>query len=276
MLLRFFISCIAVLLLHTAAHAQLRPLDPVDYRALSDGQLRVQLGGGLYFDQHASLAGTTGRLLDAGDIRVSWGSDRVVIEVAGTMQRFFEEDSTLETSISGVQPADAGGKRHDSGDYRVQSILRLTKENGRTISIVRFGTRLPTTDNRVGLERDQTDFFATIGALRAISRFVVSGEAGVSINGTRRADYEQADVFVYAFTLEYRNSWLAPFISAVGQEDFHHWSTRGNEDLGEVRAGVRLGSQRRWLNAFAVRGFRDSSPTAGIALTAGVALGNRR
>lgn len=250
-------------------HAQLRPLDPIDLHAFYGDRVRVQIGGGVFFDQHASLAGTRGRLLEVGDARFSWRSGRVVVEVAGIVQRFFTEESRVQAPAPDVDASTGDGKRHDAGDYRVQTILRLTGDATRTITLLRFGTRLPTTNNRVGLERDQTDFFASLAAARTISSFRLGAEAGVSINGTRVAHYEQSDVLIYAASLERPGTLFSPFVSVVGQEDFHEEAPRGNEDLGEVRAGVRIG-QRRWINATFLRGFRDSSPSAGFTVSAGM------
>ena len=79
-------------------------------------------------------------------------------------------------------------------------------------------------------------------------------------------------VVIYAASIERRARVLSPFVSVVGQNDMHGWQVRGNEDLGEVRAGVRLGTSR-WLNAAVIRGFHNSSPQSGIVLSAGASFG---
>jgi hypothetical protein len=268
-------SCVFTLLALISARSdafgQLRPLDPTDFRALDGDRIRLQVGGGAYFEQHASLAGARGRLLEIGDTRLSWRSGRILIEIGGTLQRFFREDTVMQPPAEGVNASTIEGTRHDVGDYRVQTVLRLTADTAVTDAILRFGTRLPTTDNRVGLERDQMDFFAVVGAGRALGRMHVGAEAGISINGTRLSHYEQSDVLIYAATLEYRGGVLAPFIAVVGQQDFHDWAARGNEDLGELRAGLRLGSQR-WLSATLLRGFHASSPRTGFTFSVGAAF----
>jgi hypothetical protein len=257
------------------AEAQLRPLDPTDFRALEDQQLRVYVGAGVYFSQHASLAGVRGRLLELGDLRVSWRSGRILVEVAGTVQRFLREDTVVMAPADGVAASSADGSRRDAGDYRVQTILRLTGDTAQTEAILRFGTRLPTTDNRVGLERDQTDFFASVGAARAFGAVHLMAEAGIGINGTRLSNYEQSDVMIYAATMEYRAGLFAPFVSVVGQNDMHIRAVRGNEDLGELRAGLRIG-RAWWLNATAIHGFHDSSPRSGLVIGAGASFGGKR
>lgn len=262
----------ALFLVHTDASAQMRPLEPVDFSVLTGAPVRVQFGGGFFVDQYAALAGSRGRLLEAGDFRAAWRSGRIAVEVGGTVQRFFREDEIVRAPAEAVRPADEG-KRHDSGDYRLQTLVRLTNETSPTIAIARFGTRLPTTDNRTGLERDQTDFFGTVGAARQFGAFFIAADAGVSINGTRVANYEQADVLTYGATVAYRRSRFTPFMSATGQEDFHEVATRGTEDLGELRIGARLGNARRWVNIAAVRGYRESSPSAGLVMNVNAAFG---
>ena len=255
------------------ALAQLRPLDQTDFRALNGEMFRAQVGTGVYFSQYASLAGSRGRLIELGDVRASIRSGRVVMEVAGTLQRFFTEETLLGEPAEGVIASGPEGKRRDAGDYRVQTILRLTNDTATTAAILRFGTRLPTTDNRVGLERDQTDFFATVGAARSLGPLHVMAEAGLGINGTRLSEYEQSDVMIYAVTLERRLPLVIAFLSAVGQDDLHSGSVRGNEDLGELRAGLRIG-QTRWVQATFVRGYHASSPRSGFVVGAGVSFGN--
>lgn len=258
--------------LATNAGAQLRPLDPTDFQALTGERARVQVGAAVYFNQFVSLVGTTGQLIEAGNVRASWRSGRIVVELAGTIQRFYREDETVEPPVDGVDASSNAGTRHDAGDYRVQTVLRLTGDTAGTFAILRFGTRLPTTDNRVGLERDQMDFFASVGAARSIRDLFFAAEAGLGINGTRLSNYEQADVLIYSATMELRAPLLSPFILVTGQNDMHDGNVRGNEDLGEVRAGVRLGDAR-WLTASFVRGYHRSSPHAGLVMSAGISFG---
>ena len=81
--------------------AQLRPLEQTDFRALDGARMRVQIGGGFYFSQYASLTGAKGRLIEVGDVRTSWRSGRIMVEVAGTIQRFFREDDVIGEPADG-------------------------------------------------------------------------------------------------------------------------------------------------------------------------------
>ncbi len=253
--------------------AQLRPLEPTDVRAFHDARVRVQFGTAIYWQQYASLTGIKGRLIEVGDVRTSWRSERFLVEISGTIQRLFREDTIIREPVAGVEESTIRRTRRDAGDYRIQTVLRLSGDtSSATATVLRFGTRLPTTDNRVGLERDQTDFFATVAGARAIGDFYITAEAGVGINGTRLSDKEQSDVMIYAATLERPGLKVSPFFSVVGQNDLHRRAIRGNEDLGEIRAGVRVG-RHRWLTATILRGFHDSSPELGVQLSAGISFG---
>ena len=168
-----------------AAFAQLRPLEPIQWRLFNeDKSIAAEIGAGRFFHQRASLAGTTGNLWEAGNFALAWKTGRVVLEAAGTAQRFFHETSAFEAPYPDVEPSD-DGKRQDSGDYRLSTTVRLTPSSFPFDGVVRFGTRLPTTDNTTGLDRDALDFFAPIGAITSHGQLAIAGEAGLGIHTTR-------------------------------------------------------------------------------------------
>jgi hypothetical protein len=252
------------------AAAQLRPLDPFEWR-MFDGEraVSVQMGGGWLRDQRASLAGAEGTLLEAGNFRAFWRTGRVVLEAGGTVHRRFEEDAVFALPEPDVQPADDGVRR-DAGDYRVLTTVRLTNEGAPVAAALRFGARLPTTDNTVGLDRDATDFFATLGGRTARGRMALQAEAGVGIFGTREREFEQDDLLIYALRAEYDAGPVTPMLTVVGQQvGSGHSEIRGNESLGEVRLGARTGG-RRWLLAELVAGYTDFSPGVGVLVSAGM------
>ncbi len=250
------------------ARAQLRPLDPAEWRVWEGRTLVAGAGGGAFTRQRASLAGTEGRLLEAGNFSFSWRTGRVALEGGGTVQRFFRVEERFAAPHGGARPVESGGL-HDAGDYRIATVVRLTPENAGALAVLRFGTRLPTTDNRVGLDRDQTDFFAMLGGRMGRGALRVSAETGVSINGTRDPGFEQSDVWVYLLRVE-RAGALTPSLTLTGHEDgLPRRTIRGNEDLGEVRLGLRAG-RRRWVEAALVKGYTPFSPGVGVIVQAGV------
>lgn len=219
-------------------------------------------------EQRASLAGESGNLWEAGNFTVAWRTGRVVLEAAGTAQRFFHRTSTFAAPYADVEPS-RNGRRHDSGDYRVSTTVRITPTAWPVDGALRFGTRLPTTDNTTGLDRDAVDFFATVGAIRAVGPLALAGEAGLGIHSTREQRFEQEDVFIYSGRSEYRLGNLVASAAILGQKHgTSHSEIRGVEDLGELRLGLRAG-RGRWVRLELVKGYETFSPKYGFIFTAG-------
>jgi hypothetical protein len=253
-----------------SAPAQLRPLDPLEWRMFDAGRTwSAEAGGSWLGGQRVSLVGSEGDLVEAGNFRAFWRTGRVVLEAGGTVQRLYDEKTVgLDAPDPEVEPDD-DGKRRDSGDYRVATAVRLTSERAPVLAVLRFGARLPTTDNTVGLDRDATDFFATLGGRVARGPLLVGAEAGVGIFGTREREFEQDDLLVYALRAEYAAGPVVPTLTVVGQQvGAGHSEIRGNESLGEVRLGLRTAG--RWfVRAEYVAGFREFSPDGGVLLSIG-------
>lgn len=265
-----------VFLGQNGAAAQLRPVEPLDWRGFSSQKsVGVSLGVGYLADQRVSLAGVRGDLVELGEVRVAVVRDRFQIEVAGTPQRLLRDERFVEAPTGDARAMSRERARHDAGDYRVATAIALSEPADGSYETLRFGTRLPTTDNKVGLDRDQTDFFAQLGLHRRWTRVTLGAEAGVSINGTRRPEYEQSDVLAYDVSVSYAGARLQPALVLVGQNDLRAERTRGNEDLAEVRGVLRLGSLR-WVEGGVVMGLSEFSPGVGVVLRAGMQLGKAR
>lgn len=256
------------LLLAAPAGAQLRPLDPFDWAALeSAGGVRVEVGASRLSDQRASLAGTEGTLTEVGSFRAFFRTGRVVIEAGGTVQRLFDDERRFAPADEEV--TEPGPDRHDSGDYRIATIVRLTPQRWAPVGILRFGTRLPTTDNRVGLDRDAIDFFALLGGRAERAGASLAAEAGITINTTRESDFEQDDLLVYILRAEYERLPVVPSVTLTGQQiGTGHREIRGNESLSELRLGLRSG-RNLWVRGEYVIGLADASPSGGLLVAAG-------
>jgi hypothetical protein len=191
----------------------------------------------------------------------------VVIEAGGTVQRIFDDERRFAPAHEEV--TEAGPDRHDSGDYRIATVVRLTPERWAPVGILRFGTRLPTTDNRVGLDRDAIDFFALLGGRAERAGASLAAEAGITINTTRQADFEQDDLLVYILRAEYDRLPVVPSATLTGQQiGTGHREIRGNESLSELRLGLRAGG-RFWVRGEYVIGLADASPGGGLILVGG-------
>jgi len=267
-LLRMRLALLLGVLAAVPCGAQLRPLDPFDWRSLDARRgVMAEVGFSRLADQRASLAGTQGTLTEVGNFRAFFRTGRVVIEAGGTVQRRFQDERRFAPADDEV--TETGPDRTDSGDYRIATIVRLTPERWGPIGILRFGTRLPTTDNKVGLDRDAIDFFALLGGRVERGGASLATEAGITINTTRQSDFEQDDLLLYIVRAEYDRLPVIPSVTVAGQQiGTGHREIRGNESLSELRLGLRAGS-RHWARAEYVVGLADASPSGGVLIAAG-------
>ena len=252
----------------SSARAQLRPLEPLDWRTVGVERTSLVVGGGLFTGQRASLAGTEGRLLELGSFRATWSLGRVSLELAGTALRLFDEHTAFADPFGDVLPAE-GSRRRDAGDYRVSTVVQLTKPSRGHVVALRFGVRLPTTDNLKGLDRDETDFYSLLAGRVAQGPVAVGGELGLGINGTRDPENEQVDPLLFALSARYDLGRARALVELTGQHDTRAGrDRRGTEDLGEAHVGLEVGD-RRWMSVVAVRGWTPSSPEFGVIVRFG-------
>lgn len=262
-------ACVVAIGSAGRAEAQLRPLEPIDWVGLAPARrLSVSAGIAVYEGQRASLAGLEGRLLELGSISLVWRVDRVAFEVGGTAVRRLEDPASYARAAPGTR--NGGDPRRDVGDVRIATIVELIRGEVGAVAL-RFGTRLPTTDNGEGLERDRTDFFSLFGVRLERGVFMFAAESGVGIHGARSGIADQVDVWLYGVTGAVRLGPILPSVTLVGQADGREGPPiRGNEDLSEVRLGVQVG-RRRWARITWVEGMKEYSPDRGFSLALGFA-----
>jgi hypothetical protein len=261
-------AIVLVPLIAAPVAAQLRPYEPFDWSVFDRPvTASVALGGNALWRQRASLAGTEGTLLEVGTVSVTYRADRVAIEMRGTIFRDFRERSAFAEPVGGAAERPLG-RRSDVGDYRVGTGVLLTRPDRPVVALLRFGSRLPTTDNTVGLERDAIDFYSTIGARADFGPFRATGEVGLGIHGTRDDRYEQADVLLYILGLSTRAGRLVPSIFLMGQALGTDWAIRGTEPLAELRFRVQTPGTP-WARAELIKGLSDFSPGHGVSITFG-------
>ena len=248
--------------------AQLRPLDPMGWSTFERPGGTFAAGGGFYTGQRVSLAGVEGRLAELAAFQVTWAYERVAVRLGGTLFRLFDDQHVFAEPLDDTRPPD-GTSRRDAGDIRVSTIVRLTGNDAKVGMAVRFGTRLPTTDNREGLGRDQADFFATFGLRFHEGPLAISLEGGAGVNGTRDPRHEQVDPILFAASFRYEAGLVSPLLELVGQHDPRSSrDRRGNENLGEVRVGALIGGDR-WIKVTGARGWTPFSPEFGITVLFG-------
>jgi hypothetical protein len=260
--------------------AQLRPLDPVEWRAFDPGALVVaRIGGSVFWDQRASIGGVRGRLVETPAALLSWttGSDggpgRVVVRAVFHPVRRFRVDSAYTSPVPGT--TELTGRIRDTGDNALETIVRLSPDRSvgtGGLLAARYGVRISTHHDKRGLDRHKTDVYATLVARRPLAGWSVAGEAGFGVYGTRQPGSGKALPFLYSAEARRAVGPLEPSLGLAGQASRRQ--LRGNEDLSELRAGVRVGGSR-WLEATLVRGLARHSPSAGLLLFAGIDLHRR-
>jgi hypothetical protein len=254
------------------AFAQLRPVDPIDWAGFEEARGSVALGGTLLSGQRAAFLGTAGRLVEVGALELTFRVDRLLLHVvASPYQRFTGSDRFAEPAV-GVERRD--GARVDAGSVVASTTVPLGGSGARTARAqqfaLRFGMRLPTHDDAIGLERDETDVFATFGTRRVVGAWDVAGEVGFGIFGVRSPTGGQTDPILYAASIRRDGALLRPYLEWTGHHDTRaQGAPRGNENLSEVRIGVEVGN-RWWLDAQAIAGLSTFSPDAGGRVRVGL------
>lgn len=251
------------------AVAQLRPVEPMSWDALDNGRVAVRAGAAGYVGQRASLAGTRGTLVEMGTFAAFWPLGRVVLELSGTALRVFSDDSTYARPVGGARAPD-GRRRIDAGEQGVSTMVLLTDPQASFLAGLRFGVRLPTTDDLAGLGRDRTDFFSTLGGRWLRGGLDLRAEAGIGVFGTRDPTREQVDPVLLAGAALWDAGSVRLGLWALGQHDTRRGEPlRGTEDLGEVRLSAET-TGRPHLRVVVVRGFARHSPALGLQAEWGV------
>ena len=260
---------LVVLVLPEVGRAQLRPIEPIPWDALNAEGPMLRFGAGYHARARASLAGTQGGLGEVGVYTGTWTFGRVAVEVGGVVLRLFSDDSVYAPPVADARPP-TGERRADTGEHRLGTIVRLTPRSSPADVVLRFGTRLPTTDNVEGLGRDQTDFFGSFGGRARWGVLEVAGEAGIAILSTRLNRPEQVDALLYAARMGWWHDRFRVWLGVVGQHDTRRAAElRGLEDLAETRLVGEFGGRRR-LRITLVRGWTRESVGLGVVVEGGV------
>lgn len=267
-------SLIILFVVPATSHAQLRPLDPLEWRIFEPhSRAIVEIGGGVFRDHVAPLAGTRGRLIEVGNYLVAFRSGRIAMEIRGTAVWRMHEERVEREPLPVVDPA-PDGVRTEAGALHATSAVRVSPDAWPVDVFFRFGATVPTASDESGLERDRTDIFALAGFRYRRGALLLTSEQGVGINGSQSADYPQTDMW----TFNLGAAWdLGPgrlVAELVGRQDGHSYVVPGNEDQHELRIGGDLGTDR-WIGVRVVTGLSRYSPDAGLRIGAGVTFPRR-
>ena len=252
----------------------MRPLDPIDWSGFAHPGGDVAVGAMALTGQRAALLGSEGRLLELGLLEMAFRFDRVLIHVVGSAARGFHPESRFAAPATGVRAGD--DDRWDVGTVWASTTVALGVPEGKDPRdarwAVRFGVRLPTTDDVIGIERDETDFFASLGRRHRVGSWEVAGELGASIFGVHGERFAQTDPYQYALGARRVDDAVRPYAELTGHYDTRtNGAPRGNEDLSELRLGVELGS-KRFVDLQGIVGLARYSPDFGVRVRVGTAF----
>jgi hypothetical protein len=255
------------------AAAQLRPLDPTDWRAFEpDRVVTVELGGDGLLHQPAPIAGMTGPLIEAPAAFITWNTGRIVLRAVVHPLRLFRQDEVWTAPIPGTTELTRGWAV-DAGDNLLETLVRLTSaasaQGDGPLLALRYGVRLPTHNDRRGIDRHKTDFYALLGGRVARGGLSVGAEGGIGVFGSRQPGVDKVLPFAYALNVRWHRGPVEPSLALTGQTLPD--PPRGNPDLSELRFAVRVG-RTRWLEATYLRGLVAMSPSSGFMIMAGVAF----
>jgi hypothetical protein len=244
------------------ATAQLRPIESFDWMVFAPRvDVSASLGASYLDAQRISLAGETGALWELGRFHTTVRLDRVALEAYGTVVRRFLSDA--------LTPAGEARRRQDAGAMHVATTVLMTPRTSRAGVALRFGVGIPTTDDRIGLDRDETDFFATLLSRAGLGPVTLTNSLGVGIFGSRKIGREQQDVWIYSAQVIRAVGRIRPLVEITGHVSTPgHLRVAGNEDLGELRAGFQAGHWR-FAEVQLVRGLAEYSPRLGARVSVG-------
>lgn len=273
--LALVLALLSPVALSPASPPQLRPVEPIDWTGFEEERGSMSIGAMVLGGQRAALLGTEGRLVELGTLEFAVRVDRLLIHVRASPYRRFVQSARFDDRFAepavGVERAD--GTRVDAGTVLVSTTLPLgrsgARDTGRQQFVVRFGMRLPTTDDVIGIERDETDVFLSVGTRRVVDAWDLAAEVGVAIFG-RATGEGQTDPILYGASIRRTGAAIRPYAEWIGHHDTRRGGApRGNENLGEVRIGLRTGD-RWWLDAHAIVGVAEFSPDVGGRVRLGV------
>ncbi len=251
-----------------ATEAQLRPIESMDWLLFEDEIGRGFVGVAGFSGQPLSLVGTEGRLVELGLLGASVRSGRIVLSLRGSAYRVFDASKSFAEPLTIVEDP-SFKRRTDSGDYSLSSSMLLTSGEGAWDAAFRFGIRLPTTNDRVGLERDQTDFFTTVAGRYRRGPLALEFEAGAGINGVAASQFDQTDPILYGAGVALVHRGVESALRIGGQYDTRsNGPPRGNEHLSEVKLGIRS-LNATWVQVEGIYGLAEFSPNLGFQLRLG-------
>ena len=268
MVLRLFL--LAVMLWHSPAVAQQRPLVTEDPEPVGSGLILVESGVDYLREQPYPVSGLRGHLVRVPAFGFSIGLGSIAeVQVDGVSYQRLRVLERVEAPLSDFVNR-SGDTTSDMDDVVVGTKTRLLSEtDGRPAIALRFATRLPNASNESGLGLDTMDFLNTVLIGKTIQSVRVVGNFGYGILSDPVVGNRQNDVILYGLSVV---SAVSPRVEVVGEINGRA-NTRsgepppGTDSLGQIRVGARITSGAVRFDGAVISGITPRDAT--IGLTAG-------
>jgi hypothetical protein len=249
---RFFLFLTAFLALSGAASAQTsnRPLVTEVWDCLEPGQLRVEFGAEYLETPSVAYRFPEGSLLRAPVLGFTVGAaERVELQAEGVLHEWADPEE--------------GDEVDDYGDFFLWMKWAFFKAKRAPSLGLRWGVKLPNSDDRTGLGKDRTDFFAHFIATKHFRRVSLHANAGLGILERVEGEAAQDDVILYGaaavFGLDGKGRW---FLSA---EAAGHSGTGETPPNGTGRLALERRAKKWSADIGGFAGLTDESPDWGVS-----------
>ncbi len=205
--------------------------------------MRAEVGFDFLQDVTFPLSGLSGDLTSVGVVDVRLGVGKIVeVQLQGAVQNFLD---VKKRGASFVPVLELTGPQstHDTGDFSIATKIRIFGEQERRPSLaMRFGFKMPNSNQARGIGSNTTDVFAMLILQKHFGKLNLFGNAGVAILQSPNAKFSQNDVLLYGGAFMYP---LHRRLNAVGEVAGRYSAREINADLIGTgnRSQARLGLQ---------------------------------
>lgn len=273
--MRFFHLMFAVLLsllCIVGASAQQRPLLTEDVDIIPPGSLRIQVGVDFMQNAKFPVSGLTGDLTRVGVVGINVGlAPNVELQINGVLQNFLSINSvTVPPPIPLSFVPTNTISTNDVGDFTLATKIKVRAETKRGPSLgIRFGVKLPNSNQARGIGLNTTDAFGSIlfgkkfGRDGRVNTF---GNLGLAILTAPTGLFTQNDVLTYGFASIVR---LNNHINFAGEINGRANTRPGRGPLGtesqsEARFGMQVKASGLRFDFAGIAGLTNFSPRSGV------------
>ncbi len=271
-MLRTFALLLIFVSFTVAANAQQRPLITDDIDIVPTGSVEVSAGVDFFQNAKFPLSGLRGDLTRIGDIRIRQGfASNVEIQIEGTLQNFLAINSSFGPSAIPLNVS--GNSTNDFDDITVSAKIKLLNETKTLPAIgMKFGFRMPNTDQARGIGTNQINIFSKLIIQKRFGKRAgrtplanIYGNFGLGIMNAPLANFTQNDVFLFGVAGIFRiNDRINIATEVNGRSSIRRNAPLGTESLAQLRIGTQIKASGLRFDTAAIFGLTRFSPRTGV------------